>query len=106
MRRRQLDDVEDRVYIRVSGCVDCEGLEIVRALLAKRVGKVWDCGLGTEKDPSAGWFEVRPRPRVREKGVVEVLKKLDLMDRVEDCYPISRGYGKVHARQLDLFQVG
>ena len=105
MRRRgPKDDIEDRVYIRVSGCV--EDLESVRTLLTKRVGKVWDHGCGTAKDPNAGWFEVLPRPRVREQGVVEVLKGLGLLDRIDDCYPISRGYGKVHARQMDLFQVG
>ena len=104
--RKPRDDIEDRVYIRVSNCAEVEELERIKGVLSKRVGKVWDCGVTTAKDPNAGWFEVRPRARVRELGVVEVLNKLDLLDRIDDCYPISRGYGSVHARQLDLFQVG
>lgn len=104
--RKRLDEVEDRVYIRVSNCAEPEELERIKTILSKRVGKVWDCGAGTAKDSTAGWFEVRPRARVCELGVVEVLNKHDLLDRIDDCYPISRGYGSVHARQLDLFQVG
>lgn len=107
MRRRgPKEDIEDRVFIRVSGCAAEGALESIRSILSKEIGKVWDHGLGTEKDPSAGWFEILPRPRVRERGVVEVLRGIGLLDRVDDCYPISRGYGKVHARQMDLFQVG
>ena len=104
--RKRLDEIEDRVYIRVSNCAEPEELARVKEILWRRVGKVFDYGFGTEKDPTAAWFEVRPRERVRELGVVEVLNKYDLLDRIDDCCPISRGYGSVHARQLDLFQVG
>ena len=94
------------MYIRVSNCIEPGELARVKEVLGKRVGKVFDYGSGTEKDPMSAWFEVRPRASVRELGVVEVLNKVGLLDRIDDCYPISRGYGSVHSRPLDLFQVG
>lgn len=104
MRRRK-DDIEDRIYLRVSFCAEKVELENVRSVLIKHIGKVWEYGSGTAKDSNAGWFEVRPRASTREH-VVDLLRKYDLLDRVEECYPISRGYGKVQARQMDLFQLG
>jgi hypothetical protein len=105
-RRKPKDEIEDRLYIRISECAEPGDFRRIKEFLSKRVGSVRDCGTGPVKDPGAAWFEVHPRARIREYGVVKLLREHGLLDRVDDCYPISRGYGKVHARQLDLFQVG
>jgi len=105
VRRRVDSEERDRYYFRVLECADQDEFEEVRCLLAKRVGKVWDSGMGTEVDPASGWFEVRPKPTVRDR-LPFVLKKHDLWPRVAEMYPIVRGDGKDFARQLSLISVG
>ncbi len=102
VRRRKTDNEEpDRYYFRISACSGLEELEEVRTLLAKRVGRVWDHGAGTAVDTRSGWFEVRPKPSVRDR-LPFILKKYELWSRIAEMFPIVRGDGKDHARQLSL----
>jgi hypothetical protein len=80
-------------------------VERVHEVIAKRIGAVGSYGKGTAKDPQSAWFETKPRKATKEK-VVEILRKYDLGDRIQDVFPIQRGEGAVQARQMSLIPLG
>ena len=81
---------EDRMFIRMSGCADVDELHRIRDVIAKRIGAVSAYGAGTAKDPQSAWFETKPRVATKDK-VLEILRKYDLEDRIQDAFPIQRG---------------
>lgn len=89
-------------FLRVPRCRTKGAVESFRQEIA-RLGRVRECGLGTEVDPTAGWYTVSARekevPEVRER-----LRDLGISEHVDLVEPLRRPIeGRSMARQLGLF---
>ena len=89
-------------FLRVSGCETATELKAFKRELVA-VGRVRECGLGTEIDTTAGWFVVAaPLPTV--KAVRDGLMAHGLSERVDLIEPLLKpADGRYIAKQLALF---
>jgi hypothetical protein len=89
-------------YLRVPGCGT---LSAVRTHLKEieKVGKVYECDIGTEVDHSAGWYTVNVNcPTVQ--SVRERLRDLGISGHVDHIEALMKARdGRAASRQLGLF---
>lgn len=69
----------------------------------KPVGHIQDSGLSTAKNSYSTWIELWTVPRISDINVLRLeLARIGVEDLVKEILEISRGEGKIQAKQLDL----
>lgn len=69
----------------------------------KSIGHIQDSGLSTAKNTYSTWIELWAVPRISDVNALRLeLARIGVEDLVQEIVEISRGEGKVQAKQLDL----
>lgn len=87
-------------FLRVPGCGTETAVKSFKSEVAK-LGRVYECDLGTEEVKDAGWYTVNialdnvqaVRERLKELGLSERVDHIDALLRARDGRSVSRQLG-------------